>query len=70
MAAAAASVREVVNKAGAVAAQVAGVAFDGQMGGAMAVDRRFRALTPWYPSGLDGRYLPHQRRLAARAGAV
>ena len=69
MAAAAASVREVVNKAGVTAAQVAGVAFDGQMGGAMAVDRRFRALTPWYPSGLDGRYLPHQRRLAARAGA-
>ena len=69
MAAAAASVREVVSKAEAAAAQVAGVAFDGQMGGAMAVDRRFRALTPWYPSGLDGRYLPHQRRLAERAGA-
>ena len=28
----------------------------------------FRALTPWYPSGLDGRYLPHQQRLAERAG--
>ena len=69
VAAAAASVREVVSHAGAEAAQVAGVAFDGQMGGAMAVDRRFRALTPWYPSGLDGRYLPHQQRLAERAGA-
>ena len=69
MAAAAASVREVVSRAGAAAARVAGVAFDGQMGGAMAVDRRFRALTPWYPSGLDGRYLPHQQLLAERAGA-
>ena len=68
MAAAAAAMREVVSRAGAAAAQVAGVAFDGQMGGAMAVDGRFRALTPWYPSGLDGRYLPHQQQLAERAG--
>ena len=69
VAAAAASVREAVRRAGVEPGQVAGVAFDGQMGGAMAVDRRFRALTPWYPSGLDGRYLPHQQRLAERAGA-
>ncbi len=68
LAAAAACVQEVVSGAGAAPAQVAGIAFDGQMGGAMAVDARFRALTPWYPSGLDGRYLPHQQELAERAG--
>ena len=69
VAAAAAAMREVMSRAGGpAAAQVAGVAFAGQMGGAMAVDRRFRALTPWYPSGLDGRYLPHQQELAERAG--
>ena len=68
MAAAAAAVREAVSRAGAAPAQVAGIAFDGQMGGAMAVDRRFRALTPWYPAGLDGRYLPYQQRLAGHAG--
>ena len=69
LAAAAASVQAVVSEAGAAPAQIAGIAFDGQMGGAMAVDARFRALTPWYPSGLDGRYLPHQQELAERAGA-
>ena len=69
LAAAAASMQEVVSEAGAAPAHVAGIAFDGQMGGAMAVDARFRALTPWYPSGLDGRYLPHQQVLAERAGA-
>jgi xylulokinase len=68
LAAAAAAVREAVSRAGVAPAQVAGIAFDGQMGGAMAVDRRFQALTPWYPSGLDGRYLPHQQRLAGQAG--
>jgi xylulokinase len=68
VAAAAASVHEAVSRAGAAATHIAGVAFDGQMGGAMAVDSSFRALTPWYPSGLDGRYLSHQQQLAERAG--
>ena len=67
-AAAAASIGEVMSRARAAPAQVAGLACDGQMGGAMGVDRGFQPLTPWYPSGLDGRYLPHQQQLAARAG--
>ena len=68
-AAAAASIGAVMSRARAAPAQVAGIACDGQMGGAMGVDRRFQPLTPWYPSGLDGRYLPHQQQMAARAGA-
>ena len=67
-AAAAASIGEVMSRARAAPAQVAGLACAGQMGGAMGVDRGFQPLTPWYPSGLDGRYLPHQQQLAARAG--
>ena len=66
--AAAATVGEVMTHVQASPAQVAAMAFAGQMGGAMAVDHQFRALTPWYPSGLDGRYLPYQRLLAERAG--
>ena len=69
VAAAAAAVREVMGGTGAAAGRVAGIAFDGQMGGAMAVDRRFRALTPWYPSGLDGRFLADQQRLNEHSGA-
>ena len=68
-AAAAATIGEVMSRARAAPTQVAGLACDGQMGGAMGVDQRFEPLTPWYPSGLDGRYLPHQRQLADRAGA-
>ena len=68
-AAAAATIGEVMSRAQAAPTQVAGLACDGQMGGAMGVDQRFEPLTPWYPSGLDGRYLPHQRQLADRAGA-
>ena len=68
-AAAAATIGEVMSRSQAAPAQVAGIACAGQMGGAMAVDHRFEPLTPWYPSGLDGRYLPHQRQLAERSGA-
>ena len=68
-AAAAATIGEVMSRVRAAPTQVAGLAFDGQMGGAMAVDHQFQPLTPWYPSGLDGRYLPYQQQLAERAGA-
>ena len=52
------TLREVVDKKAIRPASVAAIAFDGQMGGAMAIDRDWNALTPWYASLLDTRYQP------------
>ncbi|MBX7235711.1 MAG: xylulose kinase [Caldilineales bacterium] len=62
------TMREVVERAGVAAAGVAAIAFAGQMAGAIAIDREWNALTPWYPSALDARYLPYQARMQERAG--
>jgi xylulokinase len=62
------TLREVVEQAGVQGGDVAAIAFSGQMGGAMAVDRRGDALTPWYPSTLDARYQPHLQRVMGEAG--
>ncbi len=66
--AALATIREVVEKAGAAAGDVAAIAFDGQMAGAIGIDRDWNALTPWYPSALDARYQPYLARMQAIAG--
>lgn len=66
---AAKTIREVVARAQIAPNQVDCLSFDGQMGGAIGVDQEFKALTPWYPSGLDSRYLPYQQQLSERGGA-
>jgi xylulokinase len=68
VAAALAAIAEVVARADVAAGEVAAVAFSGQMGGAMAVDRQGAALTPWFPSTLDMRYLPYLQGVMAEAG--
>lgn len=67
--AALATIREVGEKAGVAAGDVAAIAFDGQMAGAIGIDRDWNALTPWYPSALDARYQPYQARMKEMAGA-
>ncbi|HQY92660.1 FGGY family carbohydrate kinase [Caldilinea sp.] len=67
-AAALATIGEVVAKSGAAPASVAAIAFDGQMAGAIAIDRAWNALTPWYPSALDNRYQPYVAAMQARVG--
>jgi xylulokinase len=42
---------------------VAAIGFDGQMAGAMGIDRSGKPITPWYPSALDTRYQPYLERL-------
>jgi len=37
---------------------ISAVGFSGQMGGVVGVDKDFNAITPWYTSNLDNRYLP------------
>jgi xylulokinase len=63
-----ATIREVVDKTGVPPAAVAAIAFDGQMAGAIAIDREWNALTPWYPSALDNRYQPYVAAMQARVG--
>ncbi len=62
------TMREVVDKKAIDPASVAAIAFDGQMGGAMAIDRDWNALTPWYTSLLDTRYQPYQNQMIERVG--
>jgi xylulokinase len=69
VAAALATMGEVVAAAQVNPAAVAAIAFSGQMGGAMATDRQGEALTPWYPSTLDMRYLPYLEPVMAAEGA-
>ena len=51
--------KEIVEKTGIAPTSVAAITFDGQMAGAIAIDRDWNALTPWYPSALDNRYQPY-----------
>ena len=67
-AAALATLQEVVEKAAVTPASVAAITFDGQMAGAIGIDRDWNALTPWYPSALDNRYVPYIADMEARAG--
>ena len=62
------TIREVVEKAGLAPTGVAAIAFDGQMAGAIGVDRAWQALTPWYPSALDIRYQPYVEQMVNIAG--
>ncbi len=62
------TIRQVVEKAAIGPADVAAIAFDGQMAGAIAIDREWKALTPWYPSALDTRYQPYLQQMQSRAG--
>jgi xylulokinase len=61
-------VEQVVAKAKLKKTSVAAIAFDGQMAGAMGVDREGKALTPWYPSALDTRYQPYLADMLKIAG--
>lgn len=62
------TIKEVVDKKNVAPAAVAAIAFDGQMGGAMGIDRDWTALTPWYASALDTRYLPYLKKMIERVG--
>ena len=68
VAAALATLGETVAQAQIEPGDVAAIAFSGQMGGAMAVDGRGEALTPWYPSTLDMRYQPYLQPVMQAAG--
>jgi xylulokinase len=68
VAAALSTIGEVVGVAEVNPHAVAAVAISGQMGGAMAIDRQGKALTPWYPSTLDVRYQPYLQPVMAVAG--
>ncbi|MBK8049101.1 MAG: xylulose kinase [Anaerolineales bacterium] len=63
-----ATIREVMERSGVAPGAVAAIAFAGQMGGALGVDIAGEALTPWYPSTLDTRYVPYLTPVMARAG--
>ncbi len=62
------TIRTVVEKIGAGPASVAAIGFDGQMGGIMAIDRDWNAITPWYTSTLDTRYRTDMDAMLAQAG--
>ena len=62
------TLREVVEKAAVAPSAVAAIAFAGQMAGAIAIDRDWNAVTPWYPSALDNRYLPYIGPMVEAAG--
>jgi len=62
------TIRHVVDKVGVAPGGVAAIAFDGQMGGAMGVDKDWQAITPWYVSSLDIRYQPYMKQMADKAG--
>lgn len=47
---------------------VSAIGFSGQMGGVVAVDRDFKAITPWYTSNLDNRYLPALEQMRTIVG--
>ncbi|MCW5857942.1 MAG: xylulose kinase, partial [Caldilineales bacterium] len=68
VAAALAVIREVVDASGCAPGAVAAIAFAGQMGGLLGIDERWQAITPWYVSTLDTRYVPYGARMEALAG--
>ncbi len=59
---------EVAAKAGVAPGGVAAIAFAGQMAGAIGIDQDWNAVTPWYPSALDNRYLPYVDVMVQAAG--
>jgi xylulokinase len=61
------TIAEVASRADLSPTAVVAVAFDGQMGGAMGIDRDWHAVTPWYPSTLDTRYQPYLAQMLNRA---
>ena len=63
-----ATIREVVEKSGIAPGAVAAIAFDGQMSGAIGIDREWNALTAWYPSALDNRYQPYVAQMQEQVG--
>jgi len=62
------TIREIIGKSAIAPSSVAAVAFDGQMAGAMGIDRHWNPITPWYPSALDTRYQPYVVQMSERAG--
>jgi xylulokinase len=62
------TLREVVEKGGVEPGAVAAIAFAGQMAGAIGIDENWNAVTPWYPSALDNRYLPYVEQMVEAAG--
>lgn len=62
------TIREVVEAGKLAPTAVAAIAFDGQMAGAIGIDRQGQALTPWYPSALDNRYQPYLEQMVKQAG--
>jgi xylulokinase len=62
------TIQEIVDKANVAPTAVAAIAFDGQMAGAIGIDRDWKALTPWYPSALDTRYQPYLEQMVERTG--
>jgi len=61
-------IRDVVTQGHVAPGAVAAIAFAGQMGGLLAIDHEWRAITPWYVSTLDTRYVPYIARMEACAG--
>jgi len=61
-------VRRLLDASGVHPSAIAAISFDGQMGGAMAVDADLEPLTPWHPSSLDLRYLEAQQRILDQFG--
>ena len=61
-------VRRILQEGGVHPNAVAAISFDGQMGGALAVDADLEPLTPWHPASLDVRYLEAQQRILDEFG--
>ena len=59
---------EVIEKTRVSPGSVAAIAFAGQMAGAIGIDQDWNAVTPWYPSALDNRYLPYIDVMLQAAG--
>jgi xylulokinase len=57
------TIREIIEKSKTPPSAVAAVGFDGQMAGAMGIDRRGKPVTPWFPSALDTRYQPYLEQM-------
>ncbi len=69
VAAALAVIREVVEASGCAPGAVAAIAFAGQMGGLLGIDEEWQAITPWYVSTLDTRYVTYIASMEALAGS-
>jgi xylulokinase len=62
------TVREIMEKSTVNHFSIAALSFDGQMAGAMGIDRHWKPVTPWYPSALDTRYQPYVEKMNEVAG--